>query len=60
MSPLQTKYIDKIIPIFDNVFKNIASGQKVTQQSCYIVSGIIDRHHCARDIHRTNFHLIPI
>ena len=30
-----------------------------TPVSCYIVSGIIDHHHCTRDIPGTRFHLIP-
>ena len=59
MSLWETKFIDEIIPIFDDIFKNLFLVCNL-HQSFYIVNGIIDhRHHCTRDIPGTNFYLIP-
>ena len=40
-----------------HIYKSV-SGLKVIHQSCYIVNGIIDCHHCTRDTPGTKFHLI--
>ena len=50
--------MDEIIPIFDDIFKNLFLVCNL-HTSHFTVNGIIDRHHYTSDIPGTNIHLIP-